>query len=650
VKVNNLTIFKINGTNNEANTQTRLFGVSCPNLAPLKQDTVSFKGAVLKKSDFKGVDLAVIEKFKPNIQQFKKKEDLQTFAENKIRSVMLNSFQHRHDEPALKDINSDDLKDFGGRQEETKIQRKAMLKEWFDYVIKENDAYSNTQRLVILSAITKDLKPNNDNIPEVLNKGVLAQTITELEEKLKTNPKEKFDFNKMYQNNLRTSFMKDSSTGETMTGWIIIPSKENDPENFEKNVEKLKTLSHNSWCTKSFNAKPYLSAGDFHVYLENGQPKLGVRFIGDAVQEIQGEENNGKIPLKYLEVFKNHQTQSQLSLSNSAKKQLERAEVVKVEVERIKQKLGSVIELNTIDDAIKIFDYLGITSKQKNGKLVISHYAHCSDQYNMEDIGINENKLLDYVSEIKDYAQFASCSANKLTSIKSIGGYADFRHSNITDLGNLETIGDCAYFDYSKVINLGKLKRIGGYTSFKNSKITDLGMLQAIGNSADFSHSQITSLGNLQSIGGNTDFTKTQITDLGHLESIGGNADFNNSIITSLGNLKKIGGNANLSSHVLTDIGLLEIIGGAANFSLSKITSLKNLRYIGGTAEFTSSEVSNLGKLKKVRRNVIIKDSKLHVNDFSNVNVRGEIISDEDSCKNETIWEKTIDKIKKMFK
>ena len=87
---------------------------------------------------------------------------------------------------------------------------------------------------LILSAIIKDLKPNNDTIPPVLNKGVLADTITDLETRLKNNPKENFDFNKMYQNNLRTSFMKDSSTGETMTGWVVIPSKENDTENFEK--------------------------------------------------------------------------------------------------------------------------------------------------------------------------------------------------------------------------------------------------------------------------------------------------------------------------------------------------------------------------------------------------------------------------------
>ena len=60
-------------------------------------------------------------------------------------------------------------------------------------------------------------------------------------------------------------------------------------------IDKLKTLSYKTWCTKSFNAEPYLSEGDFHVYLENGQPKLGVRFVDGAVKEIQGVLNNGKI-------------------------------------------------------------------------------------------------------------------------------------------------------------------------------------------------------------------------------------------------------------------------------------------------------------------------------------------------------------------
>ena len=38
---------------------------------------------------FEGVDLAVIEKYKPNIQQFKSKDDLQKFAENKINEMQV---------------------------------------------------------------------------------------------------------------------------------------------------------------------------------------------------------------------------------------------------------------------------------------------------------------------------------------------------------------------------------------------------------------------------------------------------------------------------------------------------------------------------------------------------------------------------------
>ena len=345
----------------EGHYTPQMFGI-LPNLQlpkTLNSSSVAFKGAVLKKSDFEGIDLAVIERYKPNIQQFKSKDDLQKFAENKINEIK--------------------EKDYGGRQEETKIQRKAMLKEWFDYVTKENDAYSNTQRLVILAAVTKDLKSNNDTIPPVLNKGVLAATVTELEERLKANPKENFDFNKMYQNNLRTSFMKDSDTGETMTGWVIIPSKTNDPVNFEKNVEKLKTLSHKNWCTKSFNAEPYLSKGDFHVYLENGQPKLGVRFVNDKVAEIQGEKNNGKIPVKYLETFKNHQQECDMKLSYNAQNEVKNAEVLKVELEKVKQELGSAVELKTIDDAIKIFDYARIKAEKKDDGLVISKYKQPDD-------------------------------------------------------------------------------------------------------------------------------------------------------------------------------------------------------------------------------------------------------------------------------
>ena len=37
-------------------------------------------------------------------------------------------------------------------------------------------------------------------------------------------------------------------------GGIFIPSRAKDPDIFEQNVEKLKTLSNSTWCTKSYMA------------------------------------------------------------------------------------------------------------------------------------------------------------------------------------------------------------------------------------------------------------------------------------------------------------------------------------------------------------------------------------------------------------
>ena len=530
MEVNKLSIFKINNKNNDNNSHVKRFGVSCPNLAPLKQDTVSFKGNVLKKSDFKGVDLAVVERYKPNIQQFKSKEDLQAFAENKIKELFINP-ENFQDGKTLKQLQGDNLKDFGGRQEETKVQRKAMLKEWFDYVIKENDAYSNTQRLVILSAITKDLKSNNDTIPPVLNKGVLADTISDLEAKLKNNPKENFDFNKMYQNNLRTSFMKDTSTGETMTGWVVIPSKENDPKNFEKNVEKLKTLSHNNWCTKSFNAEPYLSQGDFHVYLENGEPKLGVRFVGNEVQEIQGEKNNGKIPVKYLDVFLKYQEVNNFLTNTCSQSQIHTALRAKQEIEELKRTID--ININGISGVIKLFEYFNKKPQVlENGLLSISDYImHNNNCITLSDLDISEDQLFKYISEIR--------------------GFASFSDSEVTNLGNLESIKGDAFFAWSNNINLGKLKKIDGSLSLSSSKIKDLRELEYVGRDADFENSNIQSLGKLKTINGNASFLDSKLESLGVLEKIGGCANFRYSIVKDLGNLKLVGKNVYLGKSKL---------------------------------------------------------------------------------------------------
>ncbi len=492
-------------------------------LKPLIKDTLSFKGTTLKKSDFAGFDIYVIEKYKPNIQKFKDKNDLQIFAQNEILK--------------LKD------KDFSGRQQETTVQRKNMLEEWFNYVIKENDAYSNTQQLVILASITKELKPDNDAIPPVLNKGVLANTIVELETRLKNNPKENFDFNKVYQNNLRTAITNIVSAHKGFTGWVVIPSMKNDAKKFNKNVEKLKILSHPQWCTKSFNAEPYLQKGDIHIYLKNGMPVLCIRLDGDIVEEIQGEKNNNKIPSKYFDIFNEYQNEHKFNLSKRCKNNVEQAENTKIKIENIVKKLGNCTKLESIDDAVQLLKYFGIQSIKTPKGLEISHYNAFYEGLSFEDMGIDENKLFKYIYKINGDVSFQSSTATNLGNLEYIDGNVSFFFSEMETLGKLKEIKGNVFFGNSNIINTGKLEYIGGDAIFGGSKLRELSNIKTIAGKADFSYSIVTSIGNLEEIKGNTKFGLCPLKNTNKLKKIGGNADFRCSEIYSLDNLEYIGGN-----------------------------------------------------------------------------------------------------------
>ena len=435
---------------------------------PLAYDTISF--GAMKKKEFSGIDLAVIQKFSAPIEKFNSNEDLQNWADEKVQEIL--------------------NKDFGGRSEETKIQRKAMLKEWSDYILDENDAYKKTTAFLILSAITKDLDANNDNIPPVLNKGVLADCISEIEKNIKINPKYQFDLNKMYKNKLRTFYLDDveTNTGETATKWVVIPSKEHDSKNFKANVEKLKVLSYKTWCTKSFNAEPYLEDGDFHIYLENGKPKLGVRFVGDEIEEIQGEKNNGEIPLGYLDTLKRYILENNFKLTENANDEIEFAQEAKEEIEKIKNDLSEAIRNN---DVKAIYEYFEISVQEdKDGYLTISKYEpppYCT----FEDLGIDENKLLEKVRIIKHCAYFRDSQATSLTNLETIGAEADFTDSKISDLRNLKSIGANAFFSFSKITDLPSLEVIGGSVGFRDSLVANIGKLKCIGGIAYIENSPL---------------------------------------------------------------------------------------------------------------------------------------------------------------
>lgn len=265
--------------------------------------TPSVNFCAMKKSQFSGIDLAVIEKFKAPIEKFNSNNDLQEWAQKEF-------FRASN-------------KNYGGRKKITAYQRLGAVNEWSSALSKS--PYTETEKFLALNGIVRGLKPNEDKSCISLNKEILKNTMNEIRETLKQNPKHQFDFGKMYSQNLHDLYAKAKNIDEHTTGWVIIPSKENDPENYYENVKTLQNLSDKHWCTKYGGADLYLRDGDFHIYMETGIPKLAIRFNEDTIREVNNDMNDRKITSEYMEILENYIKKNDYFLSEKAELEIKNA-------------------------------------------------------------------------------------------------------------------------------------------------------------------------------------------------------------------------------------------------------------------------------------------------------------------------------------
>ena len=491
----------------------------------LKQNAISF--GAMKKSQFHGIDILVVNQFKAPIEKFNTNEDFQNWCNNETKKINLN-------EPC-------------GRSKQTATLRKWVLRNWINYLNKNN--VSRAKQLLIYNGLKRDINPKDDRLPPIFREEILKKTLRNCETILKSRPNAQINFIKCYKEDLGKDTIEEfgESLDRKKTGWVIIPSKIRSPENFKKNTELLKVLSHHNWCTNMYYADPYLEKGDFHIYLDKGNPVLGIRFSEDTAKEIQGELNNSKIPIKYANIAKEHLKNYQLAFK--IEMELEDVEVSIQKFKDFKSQFPKGIDKASEKEILEAFNMK--VEEDKSGMLTVKgDYRipiYRGPYFTLADLGINENRLL--------------------KKIKKIEGDANFEDSKLTSLENLEYIGGNVRFNNSEITNLGKLKEIRGNADFRNAKIENLENLKVIGKDAYFGHSDISSLGNLEYIGGGADFKYSKL-------------------LNNLGNLKYIGENA--------------------DFSYSEITSLKNLEYIGGSVNFNNSKINDMGELKNVGRNAYI--------------------------------------------
>lgn len=256
----------------------------------------------------------------------------------------------------------------------------------------------------------------------------------------------------------------------TKSGWVIIPSFRHDSQNFEENTKKLESHFKNHWDVKPHVAGLFLDQGDFHIYFENGEPKIGIHFWDNEIEDVVDQKSNLKIPIFYLDTLKKHINDNNLKISEHFKYSLSKAEDRKAKFDKAQKDLKTAIKGN---NAKAIFEYFGIhTQKDNNGYLTIYEYKQPSTDFSYSDLNIDEDKLLANVKTIFDKADFENSKISNIENLEHIGGSAYFKNSNITNLKNLKYIGGSADFRGSNVTDLGKLEHIGCDVFIHNSKLT----------------------------------------------------------------------------------------------------------------------------------------------------------------------------------
>lgn len=274
----------------------------------------------MKKSQFSGIDFAVIEKFKAPIERFNSHKDLQEWASQEFFKAS--------------------TKNYGGRKKLTVYQRISAVNDWSSTLNKSS--YSETEKFLALNGVVRGLKPNEDKSCISLNREILDKTMNEVRETLKQNPKRQFDFGKMYSENLHDMYTKAMHIDENTTGWIIIPSKENDPVNYYENVKVLQNLSDKHWCTKHGGADLYLRDGDFHIYMEKGVPKLAIRFNEDTIREVNNDMNDRKISSEYMDILEEYIKKNDFILSEKAELDIHNAKKLNNRLEHIEERKSEV--------------------------------------------------------------------------------------------------------------------------------------------------------------------------------------------------------------------------------------------------------------------------------------------------------------------
>lgn len=169
-------------------------------------------------------------------------------------------------------------------------KKKYRFGEWWTYIT-TSELYKNNYafQYCFLTRIIDSSNSNDRQEPNMVNEYVVAT----ISSKIREDNGQSFNILKEYVKVLAKSNVSEELGKGVDTGWIYLPSKIHKPEGFSERAKKLSEMSKEvtGWCVGELGtATSYLSDGDFWMYVKNNIPVAAIRFIGDKVAEIRGDQ------------------------------------------------------------------------------------------------------------------------------------------------------------------------------------------------------------------------------------------------------------------------------------------------------------------------------------------------------------------------
>ena len=114
-------------------------------------------------------------------------------------------------------------------------------------------------------------------------------------------------------------------------------------------------------------------------------------------------------------------------------------------IRAVKNHLCESIQIRHVHDVQRVFDFLGIrTQKIDSNKLIIEKFKQPDAEFTFKEVGIDENKIFQFVERIHGNADFSRSNVNNLGNLKSIGGDVLLKNSQLTpdNFKNIKVSGE----------------------------------------------------------------------------------------------------------------------------------------------------------------------------------------------------------------